>query len=93
MSLSNRETALIAIGVSVGVNCQPCLRHYVAEARKIGITKQEMRGAVNVGTVVRSGAINNMNHYIDELLAGESAVSASAESGCGCGCGCGEVEK
>jgi hypothetical protein len=46
-----------------------------------------MRDAVNVGKVVRSGAINKMNHYIDELLAGESDVSVPAESGCGCGCG------
>ena len=90
MSLSDRETALIAIGVSVGVNCQPCLRHCVAEAGKIGIAEQEMRDAVNVGKVVRSGAINKINHYIDELLAGESAVSAPAESGCGCGRGIAE---
>ncbi len=86
MSLNNRETALISIGVSVGVNCQPCLLHCVAEARKIGITKQEMREAVNVGKVVRSGAINKMNRYIDELLEDAAAVSEPVDSGCGCGC-------
>jgi AhpD family alkylhydroperoxidase len=91
MSLSNRETALISIGVSVGVNCMPCLQHCVAEAKKIGISEQEMRDAVNVGKVVRNGAINRMNRYIDELLAGESIASEPTENGCGCGCG--EAEK
>ncbi len=86
MSLSNRETALISIGVSVGVNCMPCLQHCVAEARKLGITEQEMRDAVNVGKVVRSGAINKMNRYIDGLLEDAAAVFEPAESDCGCGC-------
>lgn len=43
MSLNNRETALISIGVSVGVNCQPCLQVCVANAREIGVTEQEIQ--------------------------------------------------
>jgi len=85
MSLNNRENALISIGVSVGVNCQPCLKHCVAEAKKIGITEQEMREAVNVGKVVRSGAMNKMNRYIDELLEDAANIAEPIESECGCG--------
>ena len=86
MSLDNRETALISIGVSVGVNCQPCLQYCVAKAREIGMTEQEIREAVNAGKVVRSGAATKMNRYIEELLEGGSTVPEAAESGCGCGC-------
>jgi AhpD family alkylhydroperoxidase len=87
MSLNSRETALISIGVSVGVNCQPCLQYCVAQAREIGLTEQEIRDAVNAGKVVRSGAANKMNRYIEELLSGEPSEQETAEKGCGCGCG------
>ena len=85
MSLTNRETAMISIGVSVGVNCQPCLKYHVAHATKLGMTEQEIQDAINAGKVVRSGAANNMNNYIAELLKGKETISDSAENAC-CGC-------
>lgn len=87
MSLNSRETALISIGVSVGVNCQPCLQYCVAKAKEIGMTEQDIRDAVNAGKVVRSGAANKMNRYIEELLKDTSTVPEAAEKGCECGCG------
>jgi AhpD family alkylhydroperoxidase len=87
MSLNSREIALISIGVSVGVNCQPCLQYCVGQARNIGMTDQEIRDAVNAGKVVRRGAANKMDRYIEELLETEPIVPETAEKGCGCGCG------
>ena len=87
MSLNNRETALISIGVSVGVNCQPYLQYHVAHAKELGITEQEIQDAVNAGKTVKRGAANSMDRYIEELGSGESVASASVEKGCGCGCG------
>lgn len=86
MSLNGRETALISIGVSVGVNCQPCLQYCVAKAREIGMTEQEIRDAVNAGKVVRNGAMKKMNRYVEELLAEEDCSPEKVENGCGCGC-------
>ena len=86
MSLNSRETALISIGVSVGVNCQPCLQYCVAKAREIGMMEQEIRDAVNAGKVVRNGAVNRMNRYVEELLTEETCAPEKAENGCGCGC-------
>ena len=37
MSFDNKIKELIAIGVSVGVNCQPCLQYHVTTAKELGI--------------------------------------------------------
>ena len=87
MSLTSRETALISIGVSVGVNCQPCLQYCVAQARELGLNEEDIRDAVNAGKVVRNGAINRMNRYVEELLGGAESAPEVKEKGCGCGCG------
>lgn len=87
MSLNNRETALISIGVSVGVNCQPCLQHCVAQARELGMSAEDIRDAVHAGKVVRNGAASRMNRYIEELLEGAATAPEAKENGCGCGCG------
>ena len=87
MSLNNRETVLISIGVSVGVNCQPCLQYHVAHAKELGITEQEIQDAINAGKTVKRGAAKSMDRYIEELGSGKSVASASVEKGCGCGCG------
>ena len=87
MSLDHRVTSLISIGVSVGVNCQPCLKHHVAHAKELGITEQEIQDAINVGKTVKRGAANSMDRYIEEIGAEKPTASAGAEKSCGCGCG------
>ena len=87
MGLTSRETALISIGVSVGVNCQPCLQYCVAQAREQGLNEEDIRDAVNAGKVVRNGAINRMNRYVEELLEGAASAPETKDKGCGCGCG------
>ncbi len=87
MSLNSRETALISVGVSVGVNCQPCLQRCVAQARELGLSEEDIRDAVNAGKVVRNGAMNRMNRYVEELLEVAASASEAKERGCGCSCG------
>lgn len=84
MGLDQRVKALISVGVSVGVNCQPCLEHCVTQAKALGIGEQEIREAIQVGRVVHRGAANRMDQYMAALLAGEKAACNS--QGCGCGC-------
>ncbi|MBP2642068.1 MAG: alkylhydroperoxidase like protein, AhpD family [Firmicutes bacterium] len=85
MNLDSRIIELIAIGVSVGVNCQPCLQYHVAKAKENGVSEQEMQEAINVGKTVRKGAAYNMDQYIANL--GEtSSVPQPADKSCECGC-------
>jgi len=87
MSLDNRVIELIAIGASVGANCQPCLEYHVAKALENGSCKQEIQEAINVGITVRKGAANKMDKYIVSLWENVSSVPRSADKDCECGCG------
>ena len=69
------------------MNCQPCLQYCVAQAKALGITEQEIEAAVNVGKIVRKGAAQRMDKYVEELSGRTSAAAAREETGCGCGCG------
>ena len=85
MSFDSRVTALISIGVSVGVNCQPCLQYHVAKAKENGIGELEIQEAINVGRTVRKGAAYKMDQYIVNLSDAASSSSQSEGKGCECG--------
>lgn len=87
MKLDSRITLLISIGVSVGVNCQPCLQYHMAKARETGISEQEIEEAISVGRTVRKGAAYRMDQYIALLQEEGVADRQPASGGCGCGCG------
>ncbi|MFC1544808.1 sigma-70 family RNA polymerase sigma factor [Gemmatimonadota bacterium] len=59
---------LIAIGASVTANCQPCLQHHIAEARKSGVEDEEITEAIAVAKMVRKGAMAKMDKYAAEIL-------------------------
>ena len=83
MALSEKMTALIAVGVSVGVNCQPCLDFHLKKAREHKATEEEIQAAINVGKVVKLGSAHKMDEHMNILL----GVKNSPSSG-GCACGC-----
>lgn len=85
MSFDSRVTALVSIGVSVGVNCQPCLQYHVAKAKENGISELEIQEAIQVGRTVRKGAAYKMDQYIVNLS--EATSSSSQPEGKGCECG------
>lgn len=86
MSLDQHLTTLISIGVSVGVNCQPCLEHCVTQAKQMGIPQTKILDAIQVGKIVRRGAAGRLDQYIEELTA---EGSPSLEQGGKCyGCCC-----
>lgn len=87
MSLDSRLTALIAIRVSVGANCQPCLEYHVAKVRETGISEQEIREAIQVGRTVRKGAAYKMDQYIIAMREENPSGTQAADKGCECGCG------
>ena len=76
MSFDSRITELISIGVSVGVNCQPCLQYHISKAKELGISEQEVRNAIMLGKSVRKGAAYKMDQYIAEL---NTAFQTAAE--------------
>lgn len=69
---------LIAIGASVAGHCQPCLTHHLDQARRLGVSADEIKEAVAVGRMVEKGAMSAMNKFAQNLL--ETPGDSPAES-------------
>ena len=56
-ALSARTKELIALGVSVAVRCEPCMRYHLEKARARGASDEEMLEAMGVGFEMAAGAV------------------------------------
>ncbi|MCA1743206.1 MAG: arsenite efflux transporter metallochaperone ArsD [Desulfonatronovibrio sp.] len=59
---------LIAIGASIGAHCQPCLEHHIQTAIELGVTKDEINQAVDIGHMVERGAMSAMKRFSSEAV-------------------------
>lgn len=80
--MDERMKELIALGASAAVNCHPCLDHHLAEAERIGLERDQVAAAIEVGLAVNRGAATRMRAKVDGLA---GKAPASNASGCGCG--------
>lgn len=60
---------LIAIGVSIGAHCQPCLEYHVRAAVELGVSAEEIRQAIEIGHKVEKGAMVAMKKFSEKTLA------------------------
>ena len=56
---------LVAIGASVACNCHPCIKYHKEKAVKLGIQPEQIQDAIEVGKMVRQGAANQMDEYLN----------------------------
>ena len=68
---------LIAIGAAVASNCDPCLRYHAHEAEKLGVTTDDIAGAVKLAAKVKDAPHRNVMRLAARLTQPESA-----EGGC-----------
>ena len=52
-SLNARDRELVALGAALGSNCVPCIEYHIPEARKAGLSDQEIGEAVRLADKVR----------------------------------------
>lgn len=81
--MDDRMKALIAIGASAAVNCRPCLQHHLAECDRLGINREDVKAAVDVGMMVSRGAAVRTKDHVQSLL-GADIGQKGGERGC-CG--------
>ncbi len=86
MTFDERTTELIAIGASIGANCQSCVEYHVGKAAECGIDEHEVARAIEIGRMVRRGAAAKVDKVAETLLRGNSTAAAGGATG-GCGCG------
>ena len=66
--MDERTKELIAIGVSIGTHCQPCLAYHLGKARELGVREEDIQAAIDVSYMVEKGASTAMKKYVNEIL-------------------------
>lgn len=51
--LTHRERELVALGAAMGSNCIPCIEHHIPEARKSGLSDEQIKEAIELADKVR----------------------------------------
>lgn len=59
---------LVAIGAAIGANCEPCFKYHYNEARKLGVSKEDMAQAVALADKVKRAPAQNMLTLADKIL-------------------------
>jgi len=60
---------LVAIGAAIGANCEPCFKYHYSEARKLGVSRDDMAKAVELADRVKRAPAQNMLVLADKILA------------------------
>lgn len=82
--MDSRVKELIAVGTSVAVHCQPCLKLHVSKAQESGAHEQEILEAIAVGKMVAKGATDIMDKFASTVFkAAEATAEASKNPCCG----------
>ncbi|MEX1092965.1 MAG: arsenic metallochaperone ArsD family protein, partial [Acidimicrobiia bacterium] len=69
---------LAAIGAAIGSNCEPCLEYHYAEARKLGLTNDDLALAVRTAETVKAVPAKKMVDTSARLLKVEAAATGRA---------------
>jgi AhpD family alkylhydroperoxidase len=59
---------LVAIGAAIGANCEPCFKYHYSQARKLGVSRDDMAKAVELANRVKRAPAQNMLALADKIL-------------------------
>jgi len=59
---------LVAIGAAIASNCEPCFKHHYNEARKLGVSKEDMHLAVKMAQAVKDSPARSVLALADKYL-------------------------
>ncbi len=73
-------TELVAIGAAIAANCEPCFKHHYNQARKLGVSVQDMSAAVKTAASVKQAPAQAVLALADRFLRGD--FTATTDSAC-----------
>jgi hypothetical protein len=62
--------ALVAMGASIAANCEPCFKYHYDRARKLGVSLEDMRRAVETAQSVKDRPAKAMLELAERYLGG-----------------------
>ena len=61
---------LVAIGASIASNCEPCFKYHFAQARKLGVSKEDIAKAVAIAEMVKEAPDQSVKKLARKYLRG-----------------------
>lgn len=74
---------LVAIGAAIAANCDPCFKYHFQQARKLGISREDMMLAVKTAQSVKETPAKAMLQLAHRYLEGDSVGLPTVQSCCG----------
>lgn len=74
---------LVAIGAAVAANCDPCFKYHFQQARKLGISREDMMLAVKTAQSVKETPAKAMLQLAHRYLEGDPIGLPTVQSCCG----------
>ena len=68
ISMDDKTKELIALGASVAANCHPCVTFHINKAKSLGLDRDTICQALDMGKQVRQGAAKQMDKHLEEIL-------------------------
>lgn len=74
---------LVAIGAAIAANCDPCFKFHFQQARKLGISREDMMLAVKTAQSVKETRAMAMLQLAQRYLEGDLVGLPTVQSCCG----------
>ncbi len=77
---------LVAIGAAIASNCETCFKYHYSQARKLGVSREDMIQAVELAHKVKCAPAQNMLALADRILSAdlsEKEVNSATPECCG----------
>ncbi len=74
---------LVAIGAAIASNCEPCFKHHFQEAKKLGISREDMLRAVKTAQSVKESPANAILQLAHKCLEEDLSALPVVNSCCG----------
>ncbi|HEY6008888.1 MAG TPA: carboxymuconolactone decarboxylase family protein [Geobacteraceae bacterium] len=75
--------ALVALGAAIASNCEPCFKYHYDKACVLGVSREDMREAVEVALKVKAAPHRKVVETAERCLAGGEPSGKDREA-CGC---------
>ncbi len=83
-ALSNAERELVALGAAMGSNCVPCIEYHIPEARKAGLSDQQISEAIRLADQIRQVPARKVLATAAGMLAAAASGSGAEQNGSAC---------
>ena len=75
---------LVAIGAAIACNCETCFKFHYDKARKLGVSDEDMLGAVDMGLKVKDASAQSIKDLAYKYLKKQSEEDQDASNTQGC---------